>query len=111
MAENVTIQQLPQGEDKISKAKRLVDILKNRFLSVTIEDGLTNLEQVEKLHDDIEKAGTAVDKVVDTYEGSDEDLDLLEDLSYNCTAMWNSLNKIIEVFSKQQHLKQNLNLK
>ena len=111
MAENVTIQQLPQGEDKISKAKRLVGILKNRFLSVTIEDGLTNLEQVEKLHDDIEKAGTVIGKVKDTYEGSDEDLDLLEDLSYNCTAMWNSLNKIIGVFSTQQHLKQNLNLK
>jgi hypothetical protein len=110
MIENITIQQLPQGEDKLSKAKRLVEILKNRFLSVTVEDTLINPEQVEKLLNDLDKAEVAIGKLEDTYEGSEEDADLLSDLSGNCTAMWNYIHSIIEISDKYKYIKQRLNL-
>jgi DNA-binding protein len=107
----ITAQSLPQGSDDISKATRLKEILKNRFLSINIETGLTNIEEVNKLSDDLEKADEVLRKVINKYEYTDENkFDQLSEISSELTAMWNCLYTISKAFEKYQYLKTNLNL-
>lgn len=111
MADELNIETLPEGNDDISKLKRLREILKNKFLSVNVEEGLTNLESVQKLLDDLDKAEIIAYKLESKYEDSDEETyELITNLGGDFTAMWNCLSDIVGAFEKSQHLKINLKL-
>ena len=105
-------QSLPQGNDDLSKAIRLETILKNKFLSVNIEEGLINIESIEKLLEDLDKGSTVLGKLMEKYMNLDDDdmSDKMSNLEGNLTAMWNCLHDIMMVFEKRKNLKDRLKL-
>lgn len=105
------VQQLPQGSDDYSKALRVKEVLKNKFLSVTVEDGLKNLSSVEKLLEDLDKAVNALSSLINKYDDVDEDMfDKLSDVQLDVTSMWNCLHDIVNAFEENQHLIKKLKL-
>lgn len=105
------LQTLPQGNDDLSKAMRLKQLLLNKFLTVNIEEGLTNLPNVQDLLEQIDRASNAVDKLADRHEDSDEKLYYsLQDIQTDLTGMWLCLADIVTAFEKRQNLKTNLKL-
>jgi len=105
------VQPLPTGDDPLSKAMRIRDILKNKFLNVTIEDGLVNLDSLKKLSDDLDRAGDAVSKLESKFFDDEELSDKLSSIGHDLNQMWGCLYDLIKVFEDKTHLKQNLNLK
>lgn len=106
------LQTLPQGDDDLSKCEKLRDILKNKFLTVNVEEGLTNLPYVQKLLDELDKASTVISKLESKYENNQES-DMFEKLGiidHHLVMMYNCLDTIVTAFEKYQHLKQNMNL-
>jgi len=107
----ITAQSLPQGNDDVSKANRLKEILKNKFLSISIENGLTNINEVNKTLNDLDKAGDILRKLETKYEyGNEDTYNQIQDITLELVSMWNCLNAINNVFEKYQYLKTNLNL-
>lgn len=107
-----TVQPLPQGNDDLSKALRLETILKNRFLGVNVEDGITNIGSIEKLLEDLDKGSNVVTKLEDKYINLNDDstAEKLSDLNANLTAMWNCLHDLREVFEEKKELRNRLKL-
>jgi hypothetical protein len=109
--EKVELQSFPQGGDDLAKAERLREVAKNKFLSITVEEGLTNLPSAQKLLEDIDKAGNIVSKLADKYEEKDEEkFDQLSDVQHDLVSMYNCLYDIVNAFEANQHLIKNLKL-
>ena len=106
------VQSLPQGNDDLSKAIRLETILKNKFLGISVEEGLTNIQSVQKILEDLDNGSVIVGKLMSKYMDMDDDdmSDKMSDIEGNLTAMWNCLYDILEAFEKKQYLKDRLKL-
>lgn len=76
----------------VQDSEKLVELLTNRFLSITIDDFLNQRQVVEKLDDDMDRAYKVIGKLESKYENTDEEIfDKLSDINNTLLSMSNQL--------------------
>ena len=85
----------------IEKAKRLVELLNNRYLSVTIDDLLNQQQVVDKLEQDLETSRRALSKMETKYEDKDKEYKIVSSLFNKVLKMENKLLDFTKAASKK----------
>jgi len=85
----------------IEKAKRLVELLNNRYLSVTIDDLLNQQQVVDKLEQDLETSRRALSKLETKYEDKDKEYKIVSSLFNKVLKMENKLLDFTKAASKK----------
>lgn len=86
----------------IQNSKKVLDLLNNRYLSVTIDDFLNQPEVVEKLDNDMERAYNAISKLEKKYGDDDEEIyNQVSDLMTEVLRMQNQLSSFVLAVKKE----------
>jgi hypothetical protein len=110
--ETAVVQQLPAGSDPLSKAKKAVTLLVNRFFGMTFEECVDNPELLKKLNSDAENVVTWIGKEEDKVFDSNEKMaDALSNESSTIVAMQNVLSDLMSAFEDAHTSSFNINYK
>ena len=86
----------------IQNSKKVLELLNNRYLSVTIDDFLNQPEVVEKLDNDMERAYKAISKLESKYGDDDEEIySQVSDLMTDVLRMQNQLSSFVLAVKKE----------
>lgn len=86
---------------EIQNSKKVLELLNNRYLSVTIDDLLNQPEVVEKLEDDMERAYRAISKLETKYDDNEELYSEVSDLLVKTIRMQNQLSSFVLAVKKE----------
>lgn len=86
---------------EIENSKKVLELLNNRYLSVTIDDLLNQPEVVEKLEDDMERAYRAISKLETKYDDNEELYSEVSDLLVKTIRMQNQLSSFVLAVKKE----------
>lgn len=85
----------------IQNSKKVLELLNNRYLSVTVDDFINQPEVVEKLEDDMERAYKAIAKLESKYGDDDEAIyNQVSDLMSEVLKMQNQLSSFVLAVKK-----------
>jgi hypothetical protein len=79
----------------IQNSKKVLELLNNRYLSVSIDDFLNQPEVVEKLEDDMERAYKAISRLENKYQNDEDLYDQVSDLMTDVLKMQNQLSSFV----------------
>lgn len=86
---------------EIENSKKVLELLNNRYLSVTIDDLLNQPEVVEKLEDDMERAYRIISKLETKYDDNEELYSEVSDLLVATIRMQNQLSAFVLAVKKR----------
>lgn len=78
----------------IQNSEKVLELLTNRFLSVTVDDLLNQPAVVDKLEADMERAYKAISKLETKYEDDEKAYDQISDLMNKVLKMQNQLSDL-----------------
>ena len=89
----------------VEKSAKVLELLQNRFLSLTVDDFLTQPQVVDKLDSDMENSSKAVSRLENKYMDSEESAaDELSSINGKIIAMQNSIYAISSAVDKFKEL-------
>ena len=110
--EKAVVQQLPAGDDPLSKAKKAVTLLVNRFFGMTFEECVDNPELLRKLNSDAENVVKWIGKEEDkVFDANEKMADALSNESSTIVAMQNVLSDLMSAFEDANKSSFNINYK
>jgi type I site-specific restriction endonuclease len=89
----------------VEKSAKAFELLSNRFLSLSVDDFLTQPEVVDKLDSDMENVSKAISKLENKYMDSEESVaEELSSINGKIIAMQNSMYAISSAVDKYKNL-------
>lgn len=86
---------------EVQDSEKVLELLNNRYLSVTIDDLLNQPQVVEKLEVDLERAYKAISKLEVKYENDESVIDNISDLMNRVLKMQNQLSDFKDAVRKE----------